>query len=346
MKNLMYGLLETDLQEILIRNEKVIRSFTEQEITILGGTGFLGSWLAKSLIYANRELNCGIRLKIIARSVPTEKFAVEFRKEPNVTFCPRDIQSLNACDVESTDLCFFAATSSDGRGSPITWESSTISGFDNLLLLLSQKSLKRTIFLPKLINLSSGAVYGQRKLSIDQPLVESYGHSFSEDLSEYGKAKAHSETSLNRHISSGKIDGRNLRLFSFFGPGVALDRHFAIGNFMLDAYLGRSVRMTGNPQTIRNYTYPTDGVSAILSAVIQNQYVDMNLGSRNTTSLLRLAEIISKQFSVKIENHGSSALPSFYYPETLRFQEVCGITNDVSLEQGLERWFAWLELIK
>ena len=346
MKNLIFGLLETDLQEVLVRNEKIIRSFSGQEITILGGTGFLGSWLAKSLIYVNRELSLGIRFKIIARNVPTKTFAVDFNKEHNVIFLAKDIQSLTAGDVESTDLCFFAATSSDGTGGEGTWQSSTISGFDNLLLLLSQESVRRTLTLPKLVNLSSGAVYGQRKLSTDQPLLESYGHSFSKDLSDYGKAKVHSETSLNRYISSSDMEGRNLRLFSFFGPGVALNRHFAIGNFILDASLARSVRIFGNPQTKRNYTYPTDGVTAILSTVIQKQYVDINIGSRNTTSLLGLAEIISKRFSVSIENHGNSALPSFYYPDTLRFQEVCSVTYDVSLEKGLERWLDWLDLIE
>lgn len=346
MSSLKFGLLENDLQEILLKHERQFRMFSGLDVMILGGTGFLGSWLAKSLMYANNELNLGMKIRINSRRLPEGDFTSDVQRTSNVFFVTKDLRFLTYEDVSSVDLFFFAATASDGTATNFEWQLSTTLGFSNLLSIVGKESLNRSAQRAKFVNLSSGAVYGKRKLSIDKALSEIEGLSFQDDLSEYGKCKAYSEKLLHQFLQNSQVDGRNLRLFSLFGPGVPLDRHFAIGNFILDAYLGRDIRVTGNPKTKRNYIYPTDAISAIISGSLQHKFYDLNVGSSRTTELIQVAQLIANQFSVDTSYKNQSNPPNFYYPDITRLHESCGLSDYVTLEDGIQRWMNWLRLLK
>ena len=85
MESLKYGLLESDLQQILIDHERDFKEFSNFEVLIIGGTGFLGSWLLKSFLYADHELNLNLKIKLVSRRPPARNFGVNFEKEPCIS---------------------------------------------------------------------------------------------------------------------------------------------------------------------------------------------------------------------------------------------------------------------
>ena len=59
----MLELPKSDLEEIAYRLENIWCELRNSTILILGGTGFVGTWITSSLIFANK--NFGLNLKLI-----------------------------------------------------------------------------------------------------------------------------------------------------------------------------------------------------------------------------------------------------------------------------------------
>src|ERR1035441_8285062 len=93
----------------------------------------------------------------------------------------------------------------------------------------------------RVLHFSSGAVYGDRlhrsAREDDPAIIEP-----SQGGQVYDAAKVLAETLC----TAAAFDGVELvvaRLFSFVGPGIPIDAHFAAGSFLQDALEGRDVRV-------------------------------------------------------------------------------------------------------
>ena len=52
---------------------------------------------------------------------------------------------------------------------------------------------------------------------------------------------------------NGLVDASVARCFSFVGPGLPTDLHYAVGNFVADAITTRKITIEGNGLTQRSY---------------------------------------------------------------------------------------------
>ena len=71
--------------------------------------------------------------------------------------------------------------------------------------------------------------------------------------------------------SAGIIKGSNPRLFTFYGQGLALNSHFAIGNFIYGALTKGFIEVNGSLETVRSYLYMTDLVVQLFSLLIKEE---------------------------------------------------------------------------
>ncbi len=328
--------LVSDLKEILDRNRSELIQFQGQTVLIAGATGFIGSWLIAVFLFAKKELNLNIEIGVICRDVKRlhQKFSLQqkdisFFHEFDLNLSKWMRKELNQ-DYDYVFNCASSANYADHLADEKVTE--------NLISLILSGKVK-----PNLINLSSGAVYGE-KLSSRTLIAEST--TVPNDtchLSQYSKDKINSEKTILIETGLNHINGANARLFSFYGPHFPLDSYYAIGNFMQDAVKRSRIAVKGNPESVRSYLYPTDLVSALIKLSISPTLESIHVGSKHGISIGDLAKLIGKSFgSLNIQFLENKDNPNFYVPDTSKTEKLLGTFETVDLNEGLERWARWL----
>jgi dTDP-glucose 4,6-dehydratase len=138
------------------------------------------------------------------------------------------------------------------------------------------------------------------------------------------------------------------RGFAFHGPGLPLDRHFAVGDFLLDALAGGPIRVLGDGRPIRSYLYGADmalGLWAMFALGAHGR--PYNLGSPRGCSIAELAEAVRQaidpSLEVRVEVRPAVGQPSTrYVPDVSRAASELGLAARIPLGEGLRRTAAWL----
>jgi dTDP-glucose 4,6-dehydratase len=319
---------EEDLEFILSKTNHHFKQLDGSSFLLTGGTGFVGSWMLQLLMYANRSLRLNINLDIITRK-PAPLFSQSY---PTVRFIQHDLRVPINFDDKDYSHVIFASTPSNPTTGGLDRDlvsDSTIIGTTNLLELLGKRNNK-----VKYLNTSSGAVKKVKNLAPfeDQGINDVYAI-----------AKLEAEKLLIEANIDSKITFCSPRLYSFAGPGIALNAHFAIGNFIEDAMNGSDVTIQGNPETVRSYLHPIDMTIQLLDCLFAENIPSFpDIGSFNPVKLSDLAQIISKSLgNGKVTVINNSQLPSIYVPDFL----VPSLNHQyISLEETIKRWKTWLLL--
>lgn len=337
MENL---LLSTDIREIVELNKDFFERSNGCSFLILGASGFVGSWMTQTILYANAEFNLDMKLTLVCRSKPKLLTKVNFTQKSKFNLIEGDLRSIAWESLllnEGFDYILHSATPTTvGLGNPKESLLSSIIGTSNIMECLRNKEKKS-----KFIHLSSGAVYGN--LARERWRIEE-STNIGNNLNEYATCKLSIEKIINDASNQGVVQGSNPRLFAFFGPHLPTDAHFAIGNFMYDAKYKKRIIVKGNPNTTRSYLYPTDLVSWILALWLNPPNYVTHIGSSKSITIGDLANSVSKAYGgvpIVFENPNQEA--SHYVPKTDIIEKNFGVSQKVSLDEGLVRWKNWLE---
>ena len=332
--------LMSDLDEVTTENQEFFERADNCNFLILGASGFIGSWITQSILYANEKLNLNLKVTAVCRV--KEKFysRVSCTQKSNLNLIEGDLNSMDLRSLlidESFDYILHTATSTTLKlGEPKESLLNTTIATRRIIEFLRGQEKKS-----KFIHLSSGAVYGklaQNNLHIEESQVT--GNS----LNEYALCKLTIERLLIEASDQGIIYGSSPRLFAFYGPHLPIDAQFAIGNFMHDAKYNKRIIVTGNPNTTRSYLYPTDLISWILALWVNPPNYVTHIGSSKSITMEALAKAVSKVYGgvpIFFENPNKQAF--HYVPETGVIEKNFGVSQRVSLEEGLVRWENWLE---
>ncbi len=329
-----------DIVDIVGRNNAELKLLSGKKICIIGGSGFIGTWLANTLIEGSLILDLDYDVIIAGRS----KKRVNDRLRPGLEqyYSFTDVDFVNETSIiPMSDVYFHAATpSSVSKDEDYDQVAAAISVNSTEALLRSLDSLSPS----NIIHLSSGAVYGDQSFELEF-MPEKELQASSKTLSVYAKSKIEIENLLNQKSldSAGRLKVSNPRLFAFLGPLLPLDSHFAAGNFMNDAIHGRSIDIAGSPLTKRSYLYPTDLISALLSLAIDPYDGPLNIGSETPITMSEFGTL----FSRLTDNSGISMKapdsdPSNYVPRVKVLKEIYGWEQQVNLEDGIQKWWDWL----
>lgn len=331
-------LIKKDI-DLLLESGSKFQEFNGAAITILGGTGFIG----RSVVQALHEyrLNFGIlsEITVITRNLKAAHslFAEEFGIPVKVV--EFDFAA-GSTDLEKSDFFINGATPSTvktGLKDSDTVFTSSVNASNSIIRSALKHGNK-----PRVLNLSSGIVYGPQKLSVRNQREEliSLRHN---SQSGYLDAKILSEKVFFDADTAGLVDAISPRLYAFAGPGIALDEHFAVGNFIRDGLRGEPVKIKGSPETLRSYMYLTDLITWILTALLKPKNLNVNIGSESPLTMHELATLVSQLTSNKgVRILDRNAIATNYVPSTSCFRENFGVAQQIDLDQGLERWIEWL----
>lgn len=328
-----------DILRIIAREEPTLKAIAGRRICIVGGSGFIGTWLSNTLLEANSRYHLNLSINIVARN----QKKLEDRLLPGhlgkFRFIKTDFATQNTV-IPQNDICFLAATPSSvppGKN------------YDRVAASVTENSTRAILESLNLgsecaiIHLSSGSVYGHQAMDL-KFMPEIDVDATNRSLSAYGKAKLKTENLLTEKAiaSGGNLRVSNPRLFAFAGPLLPLNAHFAVGNFLQDLLYKRDIQVNGSPYTIRSYLYPTDLISALIRIGAQPFSGPINIGSEESITIGDLGSLFTQlSSSSKVHFIEPNSSPTNYVPEVKNLVQEFGWTQEVSLDDAINRWRNW-----
>jgi dTDP-glucose 4,6-dehydratase len=200
----------------------------------------------------------------------------------------------------------------------------------------------------RFLYVSSGAIYGvqtrdtksmpESYLGACDPLDRRSAYGQSKRLAEQLCTVFHAERGLKTVIA---------RAFSFVGPGLPLDSHWAIGNFIRDALFRQAIRVNGDGAPLRAYLYGADLAAWLIRILLRGEGGGAyNVGSDQAISIGELARLVSHTLApggeVSIMRPAQqNELRSRYVPNIDKARSTLGLEAWTSLDQAILRTAAW-----
>jgi UDP-glucuronate decarboxylase len=338
------NLPSSDLQEILTHTRTSLAEVSTARILICGGSGFIGTWLTSALLEANAELKLNLEILLITRNIENAKKSLMPLSSDPIKFLNGDLSSQEDPFRNlrgSFSHIIHAATPtilSNNKHDQEKSYRSTVLGSSRLV-----DFALRMITPPILLHTSSGAVYGSQPIELENIPEGWENDNLRDGITSYGLAKLEAEKVLSQANFSGVLKATNPRLFTFFGPKLPLDAKYAIGNFMADGLNRNEILIKGHPNTRRSYMYPTDLIEWIIKCLINPSLNPLHIGSDEGIYMKDLASQLAQKLGGKTVGDGDSTIAkSNYVPGNMQTKITLGVTQRVTLEDGVNRWINWL----
>ena len=332
--------LQPDLDHILTHTQGLWEELRGQRIFITGGTGFFGCWLLESLVWANDKLGLNVEAVVLTREP-----AAFIKKVPHLA-CHRSIR-YHVGDIRDFEFpsgrfshVIHAATEASAKlnaESPLLMFETIVKGTWRTLDFAAKCGAK------KFLLTSSGAVYGRQPPDMPH-LPEDYpGAPDPKDPgSAYGEGKRVAEILCCLYARKHGLEPKIARCFSFVGPYLPLDKHYAIGNFIRDALDGGPIVVKGDGTPLRAYLYASDLTiwlwKILLRGVPGRSY---NVGNSDTRTLADIASCVGDVtggVSIRVcETRRPGLEVNRYVPDVSRAERELGLTVRVDLTQALHR---------
>jgi dTDP-glucose 4,6-dehydratase len=329
-----------DCLRILNGREKALEQLRQSELVVIGGTGFVGTWIAEMVAALNDEYQFGIALSLISRN--TDGFASRLPHLANrkdIKLIKSDVRQLGQFPMEA-DWVIHAAANPDVRthaSNPLDTASVIVDGTMSVV-----KTAERLSRLKKLLYLSSGLVCGAQPASENGTAENAQGAPTPEASFIYPNAKRFAEVVCSAARAQSRIPVLVARPFSFIGPYQSLDNPWAQTTFLSDALHGHPIRVLGDGQVIRSYLYGSDAAYWFLRILTAGQSGDVvNVGSSVGITLQDLAKLVAQNFEPSPEIMFNTA------PRTLgRSTQLLADTTHAQNEYGLYVFTSLDEAVK
>jgi nucleoside-diphosphate-sugar epimerase len=324
------------VSEVDIMTNSFMEEFQELEAVdfiVVGAFGFLGKWLSTYLALLRYKTIINGTLTLVVRDLG--KLA-ELGEIPKFAKC-KIVLSNSISDSSFAHL--------KAQRAVVIYSATSTSTSDRMSTL----SIEDVISLPKkivskiptesvtFVHLSSGAVYIPAARQLDVIPADYEIQTMINDQYTFEKVELERWTASEnekRHFV-----GRNPRLFSFYGPGLQLDRHFAIAEFMRCGLQREPIVIRGNPHNLRSYLYPTDAIKQILRQTLISEPQYSQIGASEPRTILSVAQVVADEFGVNVEILDSRATKrDNYVPQDVP------IIVETDFNNGITQWAKWLKL--
>lgn len=325
----MIILPKDDLEYIATHLSSIESHLKNKRIYISGATGFFGKWLVGSLDYLNQLNNLGIEIAVVTRDRNRAKQVLEGLKT-TIYFVEHDLSSDREIpfDGKKIDLLIHAGTDSTW---PQTQEQrdyqfrSIVVGTDRILQLASKAGVQRFLYV------SSGAAGTEAK-------------SRAVHEKTYAESKRQAELATQNWAHQFGKDSVIIRCFSFIGPYLPMDRHFAIGNFLAQAMAGKDIVVQSSGKSIRSYLYAADLVIWTLKLLTLGKTNSIyDVGSEEKMSIKDVGEIIQNEFpQIELKILNQPSIESTYLPAIGSALAEFSLPTPIDFRTSLKKTIYWL----
>lgn len=288
--------IQLDFELILGRTNHLWPHLVGKSLFITGGTGFFGRWLLEALRIANARHDLNLRVTVLTRD-PTAfaRKAPAILADPAFHFVPGDIRDFVFPAGDFSHIIHAATTSAHetfAGEDPLRKFDTLVDGTRRLLDFAAERSIENLLFT------SSGVVY--------QPLLPQIGASHTpipetsllapptqDPASALGQGKRAAEFLCAYYADRYRWNLSIARCFSFVGPFLPLDIHYAIGNFIAQALYANRIVVNSDGTALRSYLYAADLVVWLLTLLLEGKNGQpYNVGSDTAISIGGLAHLV------------------------------------------------------
>lgn len=338
--------LAQDLNHILDHTEGLWGELRGQRLFMTGGTGFFGTWLLESFAWANDRLDLHASLVVITRDPDAFRVkAPHLAAHHAIRFERGDVRDFTFPAGEFSHAVHAAATSAVDtfrNEDPLVKFDTLVEGTRHTLDFCVMHHVKKMLYT------SSGAVYGVPPTDMTHIPEDYRGAPDPADTrAAWGEGKRAAEFFCAYYAQTHGIEMKIARCFSFLGPYLPGDIHYAVGNFIRDALAGGPIRVTGDGTPHRAYLYAADLAIWLWTILFQGQSCfPYNVGSEDSIDMATLAKRVSRCFhppvAVEIARIPDREQPAGrYVPSTERARIQLGLSQWIELQEGIERSIAF-----
>lgn len=299
-----------------------------KKILILGGTGFIGLYLANELI-----LDPANQVTILGRSSPT--FLNQLHEKSRLfRVVNRDLSDINVQDKEILDVdivYYLISASYPGK----TWDNGiaefelNIQPFFNFFSVLEILELR-----PKVVFLSSGGtVYGKSQMPDYRGYTE---NSQPMPYVPYGIFKLTQEHLLAYYWEKAGVPFQIARIGNVYGPNFSENKQFGVINIWLKKLLNNQpIIIYGDGNITRDYIFIKDLVKRLIFLAeypATNQV--FNLSTGNHISLNQLLDLMSIPYSSVNRFPSRKSDVKKVILNGNKLEEICNLTI-TKLEDGI-----------
>lgn len=318
-----------DLDHILEHTAHLWSGLRGARIFVTGGTGFFGSWLLESFLKAEDGLGLEAAVTVLTRS--PEQFrrrAPHVAGHPAVRVVAGDVRSFVFPEGRYTHVIHGAAESNAAlyRDQPLSMLDTLVDGTRRVLDFAVAAGARRFLLL------SSGKVYGA---------------DCADAGSVYAEGKRMAEMLAILYARNYGVECAIARGFAFAGPGLPLDTHFAIGNFISDCMNGRAIEIRGDGTALRSYLYAADLAVWLWTILARGESGrPYDVGSVREVSVAELAatvaSVLAPRTEIRVAGVARPGAPvERYVPDTQRARTELGLREIVPLEEAIRRTAEW-----
>jgi len=291
---------------------------------LLGGSGFIGRWLTRSLKKRGREV---IVLDLREPGEPVDSW---------VEADARDLQTVTDV-IKPGDVVvhlFHSSIPTESMGAPKAERMENVVPFEQLVLKLSK--LEPSLFV---YSSTGGQIYGE----VDSiPIKETVT---CNPVSEYGRSKLRMEEITRAAHDS--FPHLILRVGNPYGPYQELtNRHGVIPHLMRSVIQGRTFTVYGGGETVRDYVYVEDTAESVACLIEQGAANEtVNIGSGVGISLSDLIELVKDVSGGELKTIDAEIRSSDVRLNVLdigRLKELGGYAPKMKLEDGLRRTWEYM----
>ena len=339
--------LGADLDFILEETDPLWSELQGQRLFITGGTGFIGSWLLESLVWANEHLGAGITATLLTRKPDRFRSSVpHIAGNPAISLHAGDVRDFSFPAGEFPMLIHAAATNAAEtfrNEDPMTKFDTLAKGARRTMEFAATCGARRVLLM------GSGAMYGKQPSDVTH-LPEDYtGAPSPVDpvAAALGEGKRAAEFFATYYGRRYGFDVKIVRLFSFVGPYLPMDIHYAIGNFIRDGMSGGPIVINGDGTAHRSYLYIADLIVWLWTILLRGEaFCPYNVGSEDSLTIRELAETVAGRFTPAVAIHVKrDPVPGVpldrYVPTTARVRAALGVRQAISLTSALDRTIAY-----
>jgi dTDP-glucose 4,6-dehydratase len=327
-----------DLESVFHRVGQSWEKARGKNIFLSGASGFFGSWLLETLLFAADRLRLEVKVWALTRDL--DRFRARL---PHLTgHCAVQLVGGGVeqfvCPKER--MAYVIHSMVPDPGMPLPEMEKWFELGTRRLLELAIRDRSEGFLL-----CSTGAVYQPQKrpLREEDPLIP-----LDAPLS-YGRIRRQVEDQCLAACKNHGLPLKIARGFAFAGPRLPLNAHFAIGNFIRDAMCGEPIQVRdGSPY--RSYLYASDLAVWLWTILFKGRTCHpYNVGSDEPLTIAELAQVVAYTFGASVSDPSDvtstfNSSSSRYVPSTERCMSELSLASSIELKNALMKTREWYEI--
>ena len=302
---------------------------------VLGGAGFLGSYLC------DRLLEAGASVTAIDNFITGNAGNVEhLLGDPKFTLLNYDVTNYLHVAGDVDYILHFASPASPADY--LRWPIQTLKvGSLGTHKALGLARAKRA----RLLLASTSEVYGDPEVN---PQPETYWGNVNPTgpRGVYDEAKRFAEALALAYERQHGVEVRIARIFNTYGPRMRVDDGRAVPAFFAAALRDQPLPIHGDGSQTRSLCFVEDEVEGLLRLLVADHQGPMNIGNPAEVTMLELADAVQDA----VGNHPGVEFhprpeddPMVRRPDTTLAESVLGWKAQTPLAQGLQLTAPWFE---